>query len=201
MSDSMKNKFFLISFLPAIAYWYLEEYYPVKIAVVGGLALSILEIFIEKIFLKHIHKISWANFFLIFFLGGLSLVGDEGKWFKLQPAITGLAIGIGLIILRLRGKSFFAEMIKEMNPEQNPPEWILQILEFHTGIFFCLYGMWMFYVVFFLSTDQWFFFKTIGFYLCFIVFFAVELFFLRRKIRLIQQLQLKQEVLNRTIQR
>lgn len=191
----MKNKFFLISFLPAIAYWYLEENYPIKIAVIGGLALSILEISFEKFFLKHVHKISWANFFLIFFLGGLSLLGDEGKWFKLQPAITGVAIGLGLIIFRLRNKSFFSEMLKEMNPDQTPPEWILSTMELHTGIFFGIYGSWMFYVVFYLSTDQWLFFKTLGFYLCFVVFFIFELLFLRRKIKIMQNHHLKQQVL------
>ncbi len=197
----MKNKFFLISFLPAIAYWYLEENYPIKIAVIGGLALSVLEISIEKIFLKHVHKISWANFFLIFFLGGLSLLGDEGRWFKLQPAITGVAIGLGLIILQIRGKSLFAEMMKEMNPDQNPPEWILKILELHTGIFFGVYGLWMFYVVFYLSTDQWLFFKTLGFYLCFAVFFIFELLFLRRKIKKMQEHALQKEVLKQTLHR
>ena len=197
----MKNKFFLISFLPAIAYWYLEENYPIRVAVIGGLALSILEITFEKVFLKHVHKISWANFFLIFFLGGLSLLGDEGKWFKLQPAITGVAIGLELIILRLRKKSFFAEMLKEMNPDQSPPEWILSTMEMHIGIFFGVYGLWMFYVVFFMSTDQWLFFKTLGFYLCFGVFFIVELFYLRRKIKVMQHNHLKQQVLKNTTHR
>ena len=197
----MKNKFFLISFLPAIAYWYLEENYPIRVAVIGGLALSILEITFEKVFLKHVHKISWANFFLIFFLGGLSLLGDEGKWFKLQPAITGVAIGLGLIILRLRKKSFFAEMLKEMNPDQNPPEWILSTMEMHIGIFFGAYGLWMFYVVFFMSTDQWLFFKTLGFYLCFGIFFIAELFYLRRKVKVMQHNHLKQQVLKNTTNR
>lgn len=197
----MKNKFFLISFLPAIAYWYLEENYPIRVAVIGGLALSILEILIEKIFLRHIHKISWANFFLILLLGGLSLLGDEGRWFKLQPAITGVAIGLGLIIIQFRGKSFFAEMMREMNPDQNPPEWILKSLELHTGIFFGLYGLWMFYVVFYLSTDQWLFFKTLGFYLCFAVFFVVELIFLRLKAKRIHERAMKHHVLNQTINR
>ena len=197
----MKNKLFLISFLPAIAYWYLEENYPIRVAVIGGLALSILEITFEKVFLKHVHKISWANFFLIFFLGGLSLLGDEGKWFKLQPAITGVAIGFGLIILRLRKKSFFAEMLKEMNPDQTPPEWILSTMEMHIGIFFGTYGLWMFYVVFFMTTDQWLFFKTLGFYLCFGIFFVVELIYLRRKIKNLQQNHLKQQVLKNTARR
>lgn len=194
----MKNKFFLISFLPAIAYWYLEENYPIKVAVMGGVALSILEITFEKIFLKHIHKISWANFFLILLLGSISLIGDEGKWFKLQPAITGVLIGVGLIVLKLRNKSFFTEMIREMNPDQNLPSWLIGILELHTGIFFFGYGLWMFYVVFFLSTDQWLFYKTIGFYCCFGVFFILELLFLRRKLKLMQKNLLKRQVLNQT---
>ena len=197
----MKNKFFLISFLPAIAYWYLEENYPIRIAVIGGLALSILEILVEKVFLKHIHKTSWANFFLILLLGGLSLLGDEGRWFKLQPAITGVAIGLGLIIVQIRGKSFFAEMMREMNPDQNPPEWILKSLELHTGIFFGLYGLWMFYVVFYLTTDQWLFFKTLGFYLCFAVFFVVEMIFLRLRAKKMHERALKHQALNNTINR
>ena len=197
----MKNKFFLISFLPAIAYWYLEENYPIKIAVIGGLALSVLEISFEKLFLKHIHKISWANFFLILLLGGLSLLGDEGKWFKLQPAITGLIIGFGLIILRLRKRSFFAQIMKEMNPDQSPPEWLISSLELHTGIFFGIYGSWMFYVVFNLSTDQWLFFKTLGFYIAFGVFFVIEFGFLRFKLKKMQKYQLKHDILNKTINR
>ena len=191
----MKNNFFLISFLPAIAYWYLEENYPIKIAVIGGLALSVLEIAIEKIFLKHIHKISWANFFLILVLGGLSLLGDEGKWFKLQPAITGIAIATGLFIFKWRKKSFFLEMFKEMNPDKTPPEWLVLSLESHTAVFFGLYGTWMFYVVFYLSTDQWIFFKTIGFYLCFAIFFVIELFLLRIKAKKFHEYQMKKEML------
>ena len=42
-----KKNFFLISFLPAILYWYLEENYPVKIAVIGGLPAA-LEICVES---------------------------------------------------------------------------------------------------------------------------------------------------------
>ena len=117
----MKKNFFLISFLPAILYWYLEENYPVKIAVIGGLALAALEICVEKVWLKHVHKISWFNFFLILVLGGLSIIGDEGIWFKLQPAITGLIIGSLLMISKVRKKSFFSQMMDDFQTEQNHP--------------------------------------------------------------------------------
>ena len=179
----MKKNFFLISFLPAILYWYLEENYPVKIAVIGGLALAALEICVEKIWLKHVHKISWFNFFLILVLGGLSIIGDEGIWFKLQPAITGLIIGSLLMISKVRKKSFFSQMMDDFQTEQKPPQWLLELLEFHSGVFFFIYGLWMIFVANKLSTDQWLFFKTAGFYLCFFVFFIFEFIFLRFKIR------------------
>ena len=104
MSKLSQKNFFLISFLPAIAYWYLEENYPIRIAIAGGLALSILELTLEYIFTKHLHSLSKFNFGLILFLGGLSLLGDEGIWFKLQPAITGIVIAIFLLVKRKLGK-------------------------------------------------------------------------------------------------
>ena len=92
-------------------------------------------------------------------------------------------------------------MMREMNPDQNPPEWILKSLELHTGIFFGFYGFWMFYVVFYLTTDQWLFFKTLGFYLCFAVFFVVEMIFLRLRAKKMHERALKHQALNNTINR
>lgn len=61
---SQKN-FFWASFLPAIAYWYLEENYSLQIALIGGLVLAVLEMTLEWLFTKHIHTLSKFNFFLI----------------------------------------------------------------------------------------------------------------------------------------
>ena len=182
----MNNKnFFLISFLPAIAYWYLEENYPVRIAVMGGLALALLEITVEYIFTKHVHTLSKFNFFLILFLGGLSLMGDEGIWFKLQPAFSGWAIG-GYMGYRLwQGKGLMVEMMESMKGEQKAavPDFIFQALEKHMVLLFVLYGSFMAVVAISFSTDQWLFWKTIGFYIVFALFGIVEVFFLRSKVK------------------
>lgn len=84
-----KNNLFLISFLPALLYWYLEETQTVEIAIIGGLSLAVLEIGFEKLFFKHIHSISKLNFLIILILGPISLIGKDGVWFKLQPFFTG----------------------------------------------------------------------------------------------------------------
>lgn len=176
------NSFFLISFLPALAYWYLEENYPVKVAITGGLLLSILEISLEKIFTKHVHKISVFNFFLILFLGCLSLLGDDGIWFKLQPFFTGVFMGSYLLIKVLKGKGLMYEMMEAFNHDLPPlPVW--RPLEFHLSLLFLGYGLFMGVVALFFSTSQWLFYKTAGFYISFIVFMGIEFYFLRRRLK------------------
>ena len=176
----MKKNFFLISFLPALVYWYLEETYPVKIAAMAGIGLALIEIIAEKIILKHVHKISIFNFFLLFILGGMSIFAGEGIWFKLQPGFTGVLIGGLLLSSKFRKKSFFKEMMLDMQMKQTPPDWLMETMEFHSGLFFGLYGVGMFFVATLLDTSTWLFFKTLGFYLSFFVFMIIEIFYLRR---------------------
>ncbi len=180
MESSHSNKFFLISFLPALAYWYLESHYSLKVALFGGLVLAILEIGLEKVFTKHVHSISKLNFFLIVFLAMISFIGDEGIWFKLQPFFTGLFMGGLLIYKTYKNDSYFLEMMEAMN-RPIPSAEIIKYLEKHTGFFMLGYGLFMAYVAFEFSTEKWLFFKTIGFYICFILFFIGEMFLLRKK--------------------
>jgi len=180
----MGNKnFFLISFIPAIAYWYLEENYSIRIAISGGLALAILEIAAEKYFTQHVHTLSKFNFYLILVLGGISLIGDEGIWFKLQPAFTGWAIG-GFMLYRVRkGRGLMQEMIESMGQKNNLPPEILKGMEGHIGWLFFVYGSFMAFVALSWSTERWLFFKTIGFYIAFLLFFLIEVIFIRHSLK------------------
>ncbi len=173
-----------------MAYWYLEANYSLKIALAGGMILAVLEISIEKIFTKHIHSISKLNFFLILFLGVISFIGDEGIWFKLQPFFTGLFMGGLLIFKSIRGGSFMYEMMQAMN-NPLPPKKVVIILEKHSGFFMLIYGFFMAVVAFNLSTQQWLFFKTIGFYIAFIIFFLFEIFLMRKKMGRVNSVQNK----------
>lgn len=179
MQNNHSKNFFLISFLPALAYWYLEENYSLQIALAGGMILAIAEIVIEKIFTKHIHSISKLNFFLILFLGLISFLGDEGIWFKLQPFFTGILMGLVLIVKTVRGGSFMHEMMMAMQRPM-PPFELIRKIENHSGYFMLTYGLFMGYVAFKLSTEQWLFFKTLGFYIAFLVFFAGEVVYMRK---------------------
>lgn len=198
MDQKLSKNFFLISFLPAIAYWYLESNYPIRIAVTGGLILAVLEITLEKVFTKHVHSISKFNFVLLLLLGGLSLLGDEGLWFKLQPFFTGVIMGGYLIFKLWRGVGLMEEMMLAMMEEsRRPPPFIIRTLELHSSIFFFLYGIFMGYVALKLSSDQWLFFKTAGFYIAFFIFFLIELVYIRLKMKKIIENQRKAELLKK----
>lgn len=196
MQGKVSKSFFLISFLPAIAYWYLESNYPIRIAVAGGVALAIFEILFEKIFTSRVHSLSRFNFFLITFLGGLSLIGQEGVWFKLQPCITGIVIGLYILYRSLKGRSLLFEMMESMNQKTLPRE-IFQMLEIHISCFFVIYGLFMGGIALFASTDRWLFFKTAGFYIIFFLFFICEVVLLRYKMRVYILNRKRLEVLSR----
>lgn len=179
MEKKLSKNFYLISFLPALAYWYLEENYNLRVAVIGGMLLATLEIIIEWLFVRHIHTLSKLNFFLLFILGPISLIGDDGIWFKLQPMFTGIILYLYLFIQGLRGESLMWTMATDMNLNMKLPKEILMVLERHLAFFLLLFGLFMGVLAKFYSTSLWAFFKTIGFYLCFIVFLICEMIYFR----------------------
>ena len=177
-----QKQFFWVSFLPAAAYWYLEANYSLQIALAGGLLLAIVEMFLEWIFTKHIHTLSRFNFFLILVLGGIAFIAHEGIWFKLQPAFTGVIMGSYLLYKQKKMNSLMLEMVKLMNKKNMPDEIILYI-EKNMAIFLFFYGLFMAVVAIKFSTDLWLFFKTAGFYIVTILFFIIQIFFLKKKMR------------------
>lgn len=194
--SNSQSAFFIFSFLPALAYWYLEANFPIRIALLGGLALAVVEIVLEKIFTKHIHKLSLFNLCLILFLGGLSLLGDEGIWFKLQPFFTGVVIGSLLLYSSFKGKGLMWETLEGLN-RPLPPKEVWGNMEKRFSLFFILYGIFMGAVALTMDTGKWLFFKTAGFYIVSIAYCLVEVVLMRRRMIRWVQNQHKKAVLDR----
>lgn len=177
------NNLFLTSFLPAVAYWYLDEHYPVKIALIGGISLAIVEILFEKFYNKQVHALSKFNFFLIFFLGGISLLGDDGVWFKMQPALSFWGVSIFFIYRLKKGKGVFSEMMEAMGQVKAPPEFIMKAMEIQMTYLFILYGILMAILALWFPTSIWVFFKTAGLYLILGLFMGVQIFLNKKRMR------------------
>lgn len=174
----------------------METKYPIKIAIAGGVGLALLEITVEKLLLKHVHKLSQFNFFLLLFLGALSFLGEEGLWFKLQPFFTGQILGGVLIYHLLKGKGLMFEMMESMGKAEIP-EPLFRMLEWHMTILLMAYGVFMGSLAIWAETSTWAFFKTIGFYIVFAIFMLVEMLLMRRKLRQMAEFEAKRRVLKK----
>ncbi len=182
MNKTAQKQMFWASLLPALAYAYLEAKYDLKVALIGGGILAILEISLEWIFTKHIHTLSKFNFFLIVVLGGIAFAAQEGIWFKLQPFFTGVLMGGYLLYRLIKKESLMVETMKSMHAHPLP-DVIIMRMERDLSVFLIVYGIFMAFIAVFTETSTWLFFKTGGFYIVTIIFFVVEMFLVRLSLR------------------
>jgi intracellular septation protein len=182
-TNHAQKPYFLLSFLPAIAYWYLETYYTLEVALIGGVVLGIIEMLLEKKFTGHVHTLSKLNLGLIIILGGISLVAKEGLFFKLQPALTGIALSSFLIFKRFKNQSLIFEMMKDMKQRPPLPEFVYKKLEGHMCLFLLVFAAFMAWVAVKETTATWLFWKTGGFYIAFGGFLVFEMIYLQVLIR------------------
>ena len=177
------NPFFLLSFIPAVAYWLLETYSTLEVALIGGIVLGVLEMGLEKKFTGHVHTISKLNVALVVALGGIALIAREGLWFKLQPTFTGVAVAGFLLFKKVKDESLMLEMLQDMKqPVPLPPE-AYKTMEWHLTLFLLGFAAWMAYVAVNETTAVWLFWKTGGFYVVFGSFAVLEFIFLRWYLR------------------
>lgn len=162
------NFFFILSFVPALAYWLIELYFDEQTALMAGVGLAFLEIVIEKIFTKKVHSLSILNAGLMVFLGTMGYFFHEGYLFKLQPSFTGLIFFVAFFFKTKKGESYFEEILKEMG--RSIPGDLLKYTERNLAFFMLSYGLFMVFVTFNFDTGTWLFFKTGGFYIAMILF-------------------------------
>ena len=179
--------YFLMSFIPALAYWILESNFTLEIALIGGIVLGVLEMIVEKKFSGHVHTLSKVNLSLILVLGVISLIAKEGIWFKLQPTFTGFGVASFLVWKKIQGQSLMVDMMKDMGQDKLPmPPVIYKLLEWHLCLFLIGFALFMGKVAVYETTATWLFWKTGGFYIVFGVFMLVEMIFLRWRMKKVQ---------------
>lgn len=184
MKKSAQGKpYFLLSFLPAIAYWLLETYFTLEVALIGGILLGVIEMALEKYFTGHVHTLSKVNLSLIVILGGISLLAKEGVWFRLQPTFTGVGVASFLIYKKIQGHSLMLDMLKDMGQIPPLPEETYKTMEWHMTLFLLAFAAFMAKVAIYDSTPTWVFWKTGGFYIAFGGFLVVEMIYLRFSLR------------------
>lgn len=181
--QNAQKPYFLLSFLPALAYWYLETYYTLEIALIGGIVLGVIEMLLEKKITGHVHTLSKLNIALIVVLGGISLIAKEGLFFKLQPTFTGIAIASFLVYKKLKNQSLMLEMLHDLKQRPPLPDNVYKTMEWHMCLFLLGFASFMAWVAVKETTATWLFWKTGGFYIAFGGFMIVEMIIIRLMIR------------------
>lgn len=182
MSNAQKP-YFLLSFIPALAYWYLETNYTLEIALIGGIVLGLIEMILEKKFTGHVHTLSKLNIALIVILGGVSLIAKEGLFFKLQPTFTGIAIAGFLVFKKIKKQSLMLEMLNDLKQKPPMPDEVYKTMEWHMCLFLIGFAGFMAWVAVKTTTATWLFWKTGGFYIVFGAFMVIEMIYIQWMIR------------------
>ncbi len=187
MNAPSQKPYFLLSFIPAVAYWLLETYTSLEIALVGGIVLGLIEMMVEKKISGHVHTLSKLNISLIVVLGSISLFAKDGIWFKLQPTLTGVSVASYLIFKKLKGESLMLDMLTDMKQKVPMPPEIYKMMEWHMCLFLLGFAGFMAKVAIKDSTSTWIFWKTGGFYIAFGGFMIVEVIILKWKLKRVQK--------------
>ncbi len=187
------RQFLLGGLLPIIAFTVIEEKFGVVAGLIAGMFFGVGEIFYEKFSLGKVDPVTWGGNGLLLVLGGVSLVTQEGVWFKLQPslleaAFAGLLWGSLWTGRKDRG-SLFRSMTRKQGQWEMFPEVIRPVmseafrgLTFRSGVFLVLHAVLAAWAALHWSTRAWAILKGVGFTVTFMVYLVVETLLLRYRI-------------------
>jgi intracellular septation protein len=185
--------------LPVIIFTVIEEYFGTMWGLVAGMVFGAGEILWEWKTVGKVDPLTWGGNGMLLVLGGVSLVSNEGYWFKLQPAIlefvmTGALWGSVILgkplLLGLAQKQggLPADLESGLKPGAGK---VLKAgfrgLTLRLGVFFALHAVLATWAALHWSTAAWAALKGIGLTLSLIVYLVVETLLLRYRISTIHE--------------
>lgn len=170
--------------LPIVAFTVIEDKYGVVAGIIAGLVFGLGEIAYEKIKHNKVSALTWTGNGMLLGLGAVSLISEDGIWFKLQPALIEFFFALflwGSVILK---KNFLLLMMEKQNP--NLPELLKKSMNAVTvrlGFFFFLQSGLATWAAFKWSTESWALLKGVGVTLSMIAYMILEMTWLVFKMR------------------
>ncbi len=151
------------------------------------MAFGLGEIIYEKIRFKKVSRITWIGNLMILSLGTISIVSQDGIWFKLQPALFEIFFALllwGSLIRPISKMSFLLMMADKQGkpiPEILRPS--MDSLTLRLGFFFAIHTVLATWAAFNWTTAQWALLKGAGLTVSFVVYLAAEIFWIRKQLR------------------
>ncbi len=176
--------------LPVVAFAVVEEVWGPKAGLVAGMVFGVGEILWEWRTQKKVQAVTWIGNGLLLGLGAVSIVSDEGYWFKLQPALLEGAMALALIGSHVLGKPLLLAMArKQMPPESLPAatrpvyEARLRGMNLRMGLFFAVHTVLAVWSALYWSTAAWALLKGVGFTASMVAYVAAEVLWVRMRNR------------------
>jgi intracellular septation protein len=177
--SSWKSLFFG-GLLPIVAFTVIEDQYGTIAGIIAGLAFGLGEVCFEYYQDKKVSTITLVGNGMLLLLGAVSLISEDGIWFKLQPAIFELLFTGILWGSLLMGKNILVAMAEKQG--QVFPD-ILKVrmngISFRLGIFFLIQAALATWAAFYWSTQAWALLKGVGLTVSLIFWMAGEILLVR----------------------
>lgn len=172
---------FLGGIVPVVVYTVIEEKMGPLWGLVFGMGFGILEILIEAVRYHKVETITWIGNGLLIVMGGISLLTQEGIWFKLQPSILEAGMAGLLVVSWAVKKPLLVTMSKK---QELPPvlENRFSGITLRLGLFFLLHAGLAAYAAFYWSTRAWALLKGVGVTLSMLIYLGVEVIVIRRSL-------------------
>jgi intracellular septation protein len=175
--------FFFGGLLPVIAFTVIEEKWGTIAGLVAGMVFGLGEIIYELIKHKKVSLITWIGNGLLLGLGAISLISEDGIWFKLQPALFEYGFFVFLAGSWLLKKPFLVLMLEKQNPTAPDLKQRMSGMTFRLGLFFLAHGLLATWAAFYWSTESWALLKGVGLTVSMIVYMALEIVVARLQLR------------------
>jgi len=175
--------FFFGGLLPVIAFTVIEEKYGVVAGLVAGMVFGVGEILYEFLRERKVTPMTWMGNGLLLGLGALSLISNEGLWFKLQPSLMEGIFALLMWGSCLMKKPFLVFIASQQGHElPDKVKGKLKGVTWRTGVFFAAHSALAVWAALDWSTTNWALLKGVGLTLSFILYLLLEVFYLRRSL-------------------
>ena len=195
MASQGRWKLVLMGVLPLLVFTLIEEYMGTLWGLIAGMSFGLGEILWEYYSYKKVEAMTWGGNVLLFVLGGVSLLTQEGVWFKLQPSILE---GVFALLLwgswAMKKPLLFSLMMKQNSQLRSGSplfsdsmrrqlEKVLYGMTLRLGLFFVIHAVLAAWAAFYWSTQAWLILKGVGLTASLVVYMVVESLFLRYRMR------------------
>ncbi len=197
----MIRSFLVAGLIPVIAFSVIEASYGIMWGLAAGMVFGVGEILYEWRTRGRVDPMTWGGNGLILVLGGVSLLSQEGIWFKLQPAILEAFFALGLAASALLGKPLLVALTQKQmramhgggSPGAPAPElhpFMIQALggmTWRLALFFGLHACLAAWAALSWSTAAWATLKGAGFTVSLLIYGVAESRIFRYKLSLQQR--------------